>query len=50
MHLPIKNYIYLDDILGTGKTVYVDLHNWLSQNDNLEKVINDEIQIYVRVC
>jgi hypothetical protein len=47
MHLPIKNYIYLDDILGTGKTVYVDLHNWLSQNNNLEKVINDEIQIYV---
>jgi len=29
----IKNYVYLDDIIATGKTVRKDLNNWLQEKD-----------------
>lgn len=47
MHIPVKNYIYLDDVLATGKTIYEDLKIWLSQEDNLNKVVQSEVNLYV---
>ena len=39
---PKKHYIYFDDVLATGGTVYKDLSNWLSESNNLKKVLNKE--------
>jgi hypothetical protein len=38
---PKKHYIYFDDILATGGTVYRDLSNWLSESDNLKTILNN---------
>lgn len=37
---PKKHYIYFDDVLATGGTVYKDLSSWLSDADNLEGVLS----------
>jgi len=42
-----KNYVYIDDILASGKTVLRDCKNWFSQNSNLDKCISGEITFSV---
>lgn len=45
----VENYIYLDDILCTGNTVYFDLHNWLDHEEKginqLEKLIKSKFNV-----
>lgn len=47
MHIPVKNYIYLDDVLATGKTIYEDLKTWLLTEDHLNNVIQSKTNLYV---
>lgn len=44
-----RNYIYIDDIIGTGKTVLGGLDRWLSDGENLKKVISGEYNICISV-
>lgn len=44
-----KNYIYLDDVIGTGKTVLGSLKKWLSENNNSNKVLSGQINLIVSV-
>lgn len=49
-----KNYIYLDDVLATGKTVLRDCRNWLSGNDvdeegNLKAFLDGKINFCIIV-
>lgn len=44
-----KNFVYLDDVLCTGNTVFYDLKEWLEQAHNgqtmLDKILKDEINL-----
>ena len=46
---PIKNYIFIDDIIGTGKTTMKFFREWLSQESNLSKVLLGEINCLISV-
>jgi hypothetical protein len=47
MHIPVKNYIYLDDILATGKTAYQDLKEWIYQENQLDKIVSGQVSIFI---
>ncbi len=45
----IKNYVFIDDIIGTGGTVLKFFRRWLSQETNLPKVLSGEINCLISV-
>ncbi len=45
----IKNYVFIDDIIGTGGTVLKFFRKWLSEDSNLSKVLSGEINCLVSV-
>lgn len=51
----IKRYIYLDDVLSTGGTIYKDLEKWFNDNNNIDttktnfQFIKDK-KININVC
>lgn len=44
---PKKHYVYLDDVLASGKTVADDLIEWLNVGSNAEDVKNKKIDVKV---
>lgn len=48
---PTKNFIYIDDVVATGKTLLGTIRSWLSADDNLnaKKVIAGDIKLIVSV-
>jgi hypothetical protein len=49
--LVTKNFIYIDDVVATGKTLLNGLKNWLSENENTNasKIISGEYRLYISV-
>ena len=43
-HLYIKNYVYLDDILASGKTFKFNIKTFIEDNNLLERLKNKEIR------
>jgi len=39
-----KNYIYLDDVLCTGNTLFQDIRTWVNQNDTDEQTYLSKLQ------
>lgn len=46
---PKKNFVYLDDVLASGKTIRDAITNWLNTDENLEKVKKGEYRFYLYV-
>lgn len=44
---PKRHYLYFDDVLATGGTVYKGLHNWFSEDNNLDDVLNRQKTIAI---
>lgn len=45
----VKNFIYIDDVIATGKTALNFLKNWLSEEDNFAKVLSGEYNCLLSV-
>lgn len=43
--LGIKNYIYLDDIVGSGGKFNYEIHKYISENNLLDRLKNKEVRI-----
>lgn len=41
----VKNYIYIDDILATGKTFVGNIQQWLKEDDRLEMLADKRIRL-----
>ena len=44
---PKKHYIYFDDVLATGGTIYKDLKNWFSESTNLDDILSKQKTIAI---
>jgi len=45
----IKNFIYIDDVVATGKTLLGTLRDWLSKDDNASLVVSGQKKLIVSV-
>lgn len=46
---PAKNFIYIDDVVATGKTVLNTIKNWMDENENAKKIVSGEYKCVISV-
>lgn len=45
----IKNFIYIDDVVATGKTALNCIKNWLTEEENFKKVLSGEYNLVLSI-